>query len=212
MGMLNTILHEAGQLLLIPVMAALLLFILISLQQTGVMIVEYFMERRRFREDVPRLLENLQGKDAGGLRALIFASGLIRRQKQALTTLLASKLPQAERRALAESLLISEEKHYEKATRVTDLIAKLGPMLGLLGTLIPLGPGVKALGEGDTLILSQSLTTAFDTTIAGLVAAAICYTLSRVRHNWHDLYLQTTETLMECLLEELKAKEGPLSK
>lgn len=39
-------------------------------------------------------------------------------------------------------------------------------MLGLLGTLIPLGPGIIALGQGDTQTLSTSLLTAFDTTIA----------------------------------------------
>lgn len=53
------------------------------------------------------------------------------------------------------------------------MIAKLGPMFGLLGTLIPLGPGIVALGQGDTVTLSESMNVAFDTTIAGVISAAV---------------------------------------
>ena len=38
------------------------------------------------------------------------------------------------------------------------MIAKLGPMFGLLGPLIPLGPGIVALGQGDTVTLSEYIT------------------------------------------------------
>lgn len=41
---------------------------------------------------------------------------------------------------------------------------QLGPILGLLGTLIPLGPGLAALGSGDIVTLAEALTVAFDTT------------------------------------------------
>lgn len=54
-------------------------------------------------------------------------------------------------------------------------------MLGLLGTLIPLGPGIIALGQGDTQTLSTSLLTAFDTTIAGLCAAAVCLVVTTLQ-------------------------------
>ncbi|MCL2083609.1 MAG: MotA/TolQ/ExbB proton channel family protein, partial [Oscillospiraceae bacterium] len=204
MDLLRVIIHEAGQIFLIPCIIILLLFILIALSQVGSLLIEYFMERRHLKANVPQLIHNMHGKSAGGLHGVIVAGGLLPRQKKALFTLLDSKLPETEQTALARSLLSIEEKHYEKATLITDLIAKLGPMIGLLGTLIPLGPGIMALGEGDTAILSQSLSIAFDTTIAGLLAAAVCYTISRIRSRWYDTYLQMTETLMECLLEEMK--------
>lgn len=208
MEILKLVIHEAGQIFLIPCILILLLFILIALLEIGSLIIEYFMERRHLRVNMPQLLDSLHGKGAGGIRGIIESSGLLPRQKKALFTLLDVKLPETEQTALARSLLTSEERHYEKATLATDLIAKLGPMIGLLGTLIPLGPGIVALGEGDTAILSQSLSVAFDTTIAGLLAAAVCYTISRIRSRWYDLYLQITETLMECLLEELKTESG----
>ena len=62
-----------------------------------------------------------------------------------------------------------------------ELLARLAPMFGLLGTLIPLGPGIIALGQGDTQTLSPSLLTAFDTTIAGLSAAAVCLVVTSLR-------------------------------
>ena len=82
--------------------------------------------------------------------------------------------------------------------------AKIGPMLGLLGTLIPLGPGIIALGQGDTITLSSSLLTAFDTTIMGLIAAAIAIVISTIRTRWYTDYMSILETLMECILEAEK--------
>ena len=205
MDALSKIIHEVGQIFLVPCIAVLLIFVMITLMQIGSLLIEYFMERRHMRADVPILLDRMHGADAKSLHDLIADGGLLNRQKAVLLTILETKLPELERLALARSLLTSEEKYYEKANLVTDLISKLGPMFGLLGTLIPLGPGVMALGEGNTLVLSQSLAIAFDTTIIGLLTAAFCYTISRIRAGWYDLYLQTTETLMECLLEELKA-------
>ena len=52
---------------------------------------------------------------------------------------------------------------------------QLGPILGLLGTLIPLGPGLAALGSGDIVTLVEALTVAFDTTVTGLVIGVLAY-------------------------------------
>ena len=77
-----------------------------------------------------------------------------------------------------------ERSHYEKILKVSDIIARIAPMFGLLGTLIPLGPGIIALGQGDTYTLSTSLLTAFDTTVAGLISAAAAFIISAVRRSW----------------------------
>lgn len=74
-------------------------------------------------------------------------------------------------------------------------------MLGLMGTLIPLGPGIIALGQGDTYTLSTSLLMAFDTTVAGLACAAAALIISTIRKRWYRNYMSMLETLMECTLE-----------
>ena len=190
MSILNDLLHEIGQIFLIPCIALLLLFILLTLIQFGSVLVEYFFERRKFRANMPQLLDGIRGADEIRLRDLITNSGLLKRQKKSLLMLLNTKLPNTERVALARTLLSSEEKYYEKSTSITDLITKIGPMLGLLGTLIPLGPGVVALGEGNTAVLSESLAIAFDTTIAGLLIASAMLFLKSVIHGTASICLQ----------------------
>jgi biopolymer transport protein ExbB/TolQ len=75
-------------------------------------------------------------------------------------------------------------------------------MFGLMGTLIPLGPGLIALAQGDTKTLSDSLLIAFDTTVAGLISAAISFVISGIRKGWYEQYMTGLETIMETILEE----------
>ncbi|HKL77209.1 MAG TPA: MotA/TolQ/ExbB proton channel family protein [Gammaproteobacteria bacterium] len=74
-----------------------------------------------------------------------------------------------------------------------DLIARVGPMLGLMGTLIPLGPGLAALGRGELQALAQAVTVAFDTTVMGLLVGIIGFILGRVRRRWYDHLLDALE-------------------
>ncbi len=74
-----------------------------------------------------------------------------------------------------------------------DLLARSGPILGLMGTLIPLGPGLSALGSGDIDILATAMTVAFDTTVLGLLIGLVGYGLGRVRRRWYETCLQQIE-------------------
>ena len=90
-----------------------------------------------------------------------------------------------------------------KVTSKTDLLVRLGPIFGLLGTLIPLGPGLSALGTGDIAVLAQSLTIAFDTTVTGLSAGALAYVISKFKKQWYESDLIVLETLAEAELEAI---------
>ncbi|MBR4397210.1 MAG: MotA/TolQ/ExbB proton channel family protein, partial [Methanobrevibacter sp.] len=96
-----------------------------------------------------------------------------------------------------------EETRLIKTCNKTDILVKVGPSLGLLGTLIPLGPGLAALGSGDISTLAQSLTIAFDTTVTGLSVGALAYLISKFRKQWYESDLITVETLAEAELETL---------
>lgn len=71
-----------------------------------------------------------------------------------------------------------------------DFITRLCPMLGLMGTLIPLGPGLSALGDGELSILTTAMTVAFDTTVMGLLGGIIGFVLSRLRRRWYDQLME----------------------
>lgn len=74
-----------------------------------------------------------------------------------------------------------------------DLIARVGPMLGLMGTLIPLGPGLSALGRGELDLLAQAVTVAFNTTVLGLLAGIVGFLLGRLRRRWYDAAMAQIE-------------------
>lgn len=74
-----------------------------------------------------------------------------------------------------------------------DLIARIGPMLGLMGTLIPLGPGLAALGRGEMDLLAQAVTIAFNTTVLGLLAGILGFLVGRFRRRWYDAAMARLE-------------------
>lgn len=197
------VLRAVSSSLQIPTIVVLIILIAIVIIMLGSFIGEFFTERRTLKAKIPVLIDELQGKNADELQAIIKKSGLLKRQKKAIIELIVrGGYSDATREALARQLIADEENRYAKITKVTDLIAKIAPMFGLMGTLIPLGPGLLALGQGDTKTLSESLLIAFDTTVAGLISAAVAYIISSVRKGWYEQYMVGLETIMETILEE----------
>ncbi len=85
----------------------------------------------------------------------------------------------------AASLALFENYAARRLER-SDLLTRSGPILGLMGTLIPLGPGLAALGEGNLDILATALTVAFDTTVVGLLVGLLAFISARLRRRWYD--------------------------
>ncbi len=189
-----------------PVIILLLLLVAVSVFMIGWIISEAITERRHLKESMPWLIDEINyTTDTAGIDRCIRNSKLLVRQKDALWELIAHPdVTPLMRESLAVRLIQQEQAFYDRRLKISDVIAKIGPMLGLLGTLIPLGPGIIALGQGDTITLSSSLLTAFDTTIMGLIAAAIAIVISTIRTRWYTDYMSILETLMECILEAEK--------
>ena len=186
-----------------PTIVILIILIAVAVVMLGSIVAEYFSDHRRLSAKIPELIDEFQGKNTAEMKELVAGAGLLKRQKAALQQLI-SRIDYSDntREALARQLLADEEFRYNKITKATDIIARVAPMFGLMGTLIPLGPGLIALGQGDTKTLSDSLLIAFDTTVAGLIAGAVSYVVSGIRKNWYEKYMVSLETLMETVLEE----------
>ncbi|MBR5228560.1 MAG: MotA/TolQ/ExbB proton channel family protein [Firmicutes bacterium] len=190
-----------------PVIIVLLILIAVAIVMAGTLIAELITEKRHMKVKLPELLNALQ-KGERPAEEIITESGLLKRQKNALLTVLAQReLTPLKRESLAGELMEAEADHYDFRVKITDLVMRLGPMFGLLGTLIPLGPGIIALGRGDTYTLSESLLTAFDTTIAGLIAAAVATVISMIRKRWYARYMGNLGAVMESLLEVMEHDE-----
>ena len=65
------------------------------------------------------------------------------------------------------------------------IVTRVAPMLGLVATMIPMGPALKALGEGQLGDVSQSLMVAFSAVILSLIASSITYAIAHVRRRWY---------------------------
>ncbi|MCC8123190.1 MAG: MotA/TolQ/ExbB proton channel family protein [Oscillospiraceae bacterium] len=209
MDFLSDILHAVSDALKWPCIIVLLAMLVATVWQVGDLIVEYIVDRRKLKVDAITLLRKIPGTGRSGAAALMESSAVTKRQKRLAKRVLdTAGLPETTATTIVQELLNEEEEFLKRNLTPTDMIAKLGPMFGLLGTLIPLGPGIIALGEGDTAALASSIGVAFDTTVAGIIAAAICMILSHIRKSWYTKYMNMNEALAECLLEEVLDSHG----
>lgn len=201
MAILGKVLHSMTSVLQIPVVIILILFIAAILVAIGWIISEHLNEHKHMKVHLPMLLDEIRAGERP-IEEIIEGSGLLKTQKEALLEVTRHKeFNELMLESLAANLLEKEQERYDARLKPTDLLSKLGPMFGLLGTLIPLGPGIIALGQGDTMTLSQSLMTAFDTTIAGLIVAALAIVISTIRRGWYNSYMSVLETVMDCVVE-----------
>lgn len=85
------------------------------------------------------------------------------------------------------------ESYGRRRIERADILARVAPMLGLMGTLIPLGPGIAALSRGEFEILARAVSVAFDTTVIGLAVGIVGFIIGRLRRRWYDRVLAALE-------------------
>jgi biopolymer transport protein ExbB/TolQ len=73
------------------------------------------------------------------------------------------------------------------------IVSRSAPMLGLVATMIPMGPALLALSNNDAKGIGQNLVVAFSAVILALISATITFAVLTVRRRW--------------LLQELRAIE-----
>ena len=192
-----------SQSLTIPVLVILLIIVIITIISLGGVIAEY---TSRKKVPVGTIRDLIYDINAAGsveeLKNIISDAQIPKSQKKVLTEIASSEaLGDTSREALARKLFEFEEEKTLKNLQKTDIITRIGPTLGLMGTLIPMGPGLAALGAGDINTLASSLTVAFNTTIVGIGSGAMCYVLGKIRSGWYDRYLTDLDALIDAVLD-----------
>ena len=107
-------------------------------------------------------------------------------------------------RAQVQRLLANFEIAADKDLATSKTLTKLGPILGLMGTLIPMGPALVGLSTGDIASMAYNMQVAFATTVIGLFAGAIGFLTQQVKQRW---YLQDM-TICLLLAEVLSEKRN----
>lgn len=192
-----------SQSLTIPVLVILLVIVIISIVTLGGVIAEYTSRKKVPIGTIRDLIYDINAAESvDGLNDVISKSEIPKSQKKVLNEIaLSESLGVSSREALASKLFEFEEEKTVDSLQKTDIITRIGPTLGLMGTLIPMGPGLAALGAGDINTLANSLTVAFNTTIVGIGSGALCYIIGKVRASWYDRYLSDLDALIDAVLD-----------
>ena len=161
MNYISDILYWISTGLLVPVIVLLIIFFGRSLLLIGSFFGQYLAIRRTAslinqqlnklnENNVITLLEHLPQKNP---------SLVVSYMKSLLTT---------ETKAMRERLLSDFEIEADKDLSISKTLSKMGPMLGLMGTLIPMGPALVGLSSGDIASMAYNMQVAFATTVIGL--------------------------------------------
>ncbi len=182
--------------LLVPVVVLLILFFLRSLLLLGNFFGQYLQMRkadRVFREKIMNLTSETVAD---------FRKSLPGNPKSPLLKTLVLLMDSADSRPRRQLLLSDYEVAAEKDMALSKTLSKMGPMLGLMGTLIPMGPALVGLSIGDISSMAYNMQVAFATTVVGLFSAAIGFVTQQVKQRWYTQDLNRLEFVSEILDRE----------
>lgn len=103
-----------------------------------------------------------------------------------------------------EEVLQQEEIAVAGRLDRTRLFVRIGPRLGLAGTIIPLGPALQSLLDGDMAGMVNHLVVGFGAVVCGLVMSGVSYFITLVRERWTRVELKEMENLCELVMRALR--------
>lgn len=171
----------------VPVLLAAVLILLLCALELGRYGAELWRRRVRARHaDLLELTGHAIADPAHASHYAYSAPGAV--AAEALTALAAAAYA-PDRPAAIEHALARYELTVQRRLDRTRLLVRAGPAVGLMGTLIPLAPGLAALGNGNVAVLAENLRDAFGATVVGLLVGTIAFalTLARTRMYTEDL-------------------------
>ena len=158
--------------LLVPVIVGLLYFFVNSILLLGIFFNQYLTHSKQTKL-LKKTLDSLRADDMEKL------------------TVEAGKLPQSNFTDFLRNIIEAPNKAYSNRLLAdyevradAELGTKFGPILGLMGTLIPMGPALAGLATGDVASMAYNMQIAFATTVVGLFVGAIGYVLLQIKQRW----------------------------
>ena len=203
MNNLQQLIYDISRILLWPVLIAAIICLVWVLIELGVLLYELWLRfryrdldalevralraRKAFRDGKPRTAYRYLQENNYSLVVVRFLYDLIRNY-------------QTERLAAKPLKLLQEYEFYTiKRLERTRILVRIGPMLGLMGTLIPLSPALVGLATGNMEQLSINLVTAFSVTVIGLLIGGLAFLVSIVRDRLYSQDISDMEYLLELL-------------
>ena len=163
--------------LLVPVVVGLLYFFVNSILLLGVFFNQYLTHSKQTKL-LKKTLDSLRADD---MEKLTVEAGKL---PQSNFTDFLRNIIEAPSKAYSNRLLADYEVRADAELGKYKLLTKFGPILGLMGTLIPMGPALAGLATGDVASMAYNMQIAFATTVVGLFVGAIGYVLLQIKQRW----------------------------
>lgn len=201
-ALLKTFIYLISSSLLYPVLLMLVVLTLLIIIYAGSFFAEW-LERIRLQRCPPQELPSLMKSG----QASVFLS---HRVNQYIRMLHKLRRTDEDSETIVENLLQETTLGLWKSMDRFRILVRAAPSLGLIGTLIPMGTGLAALGQGDMTKLTTDLVIAFTTTVVGLAIGTTSFFFYTVRRRWieadiHNMELATELVMMDNPIPEARS-------
>lgn len=200
MNYISDILYWISTGLLVPVIVLLIIFF----GRAILLIGNFFGQYLAIRKTDALLRKEMDALTEENLPQL--AERLPQKNSSPVITYIRRILQVKDSPAHVQRLLADFEIAADKDLAISKTLTKMGPMLGLMGTLIPMGPALVGLSTGDIASMAYNMQVAFATTVVGLFASAIGFITQQVKQRWYLQDMTQLEFLAELLSENRKAQ------
>jgi biopolymer transport protein ExbB/TolQ len=205
----EAIFHVASA-LEIPVLILALLALAVVLYELGSFTIELYGRRRRRFGDLAGATRSARGALLGDDRTGADAAAQRIARSEAMASTLSFIVDHARTdggdHQLNKALADFDFDSQRRLDR-TRLLVRIGPALGLMGTLIPLSPALTGLANGDTATLSHNLRLAFSVTVVGLMIGAVAFGISLTRDRLYGQDLSDLE-YMAAVVNDPQPQDG----
>lgn len=203
MEQVSNILFWISSGLLVPVIVGLLFFFAKSIVMLGGFAGQYI---QRVKQD-KQLRQRMDQLDRSTIHTF---SEELKDQPDSLFTQTAGLLLATDSTAVANRVLSEYEVTADAELGKYKVLVKFGPILGLMGTLIPMGPALAGLSTGDISSMAYNMQVAFATTVLGLFSGAVGFILLQVKQRWFTSDLVYLDFLSELSREKPVAAKATL--
>lgn len=178
------VLFDIAEALRVPVLVAALLALALVLFELGGLVAELVRRRGRTRVRLDQAIASAGGAlssgDSGRAYLELGKVATSKSMRGVLGSIVEHRSAENGADRIAKDLAEFDYGSVRRLER-TRILVRVGPALGLMGTLIPLSPALAGLAAGDVETLSDNLRVAFSVTVAGLLIGAIAFGISLVR-------------------------------
>ena len=194
MELVTKLLYWLSTGLFIPLMIALLFYLVKAFMLIGGF-YSLFVNRTKFRKSFETIIKTVEEQ-----------SVILISEKIVNKTIFGQYIIKLKNRQdsiiKSEKVIADFELNCQRELGKAKILAKMGPMMGLMGTLIPMGPALVGLAKGDIASLAENMQVAFATTVVGLFIGGIGFLLGQIKLRWYAEDLNDLQYINELTKEK----------